>query len=284
MRVFELTDLGVRVFYTPNVKPKEEHMPAHKDALLSNCSHAHTCYELHVVEEGCVLMYAAGTAYRVKEGELCLISPGTVHASAADASQVRRFCLSFELFSPAMPLAAHITHLPDCNGVHVADAKKLIPLVHQLQGEQYGRLLFSEALIRSLLSQIMIELVRCVSTSAAERAQTGSDLSDVRTFHIDDFFNNRFYCAEGEDTLAAELGISRRQLNRTVQRIYGKSFREKLQEVRLEAARELLLGGMHISEIAERLGYSSSSNFSVFFKRAAGITPSEYRRKFREKC
>ena len=51
----------------------------------------------------------------------------------------------------------------------------------------------------------------------------------------------------------------------------------------VEATKPLLLQqgyeDLTIREIAERMGYSTSSNFTVFFKNAVGITPLEYRQK-----
>lgn len=54
-------------------------------------------------------------------------------------------------------------------------------------------------------------------------------------------------------------------------------------EVRAEAACDLLKEDIPIREIADRVGYGSSSNFAAFFKKYYGVTPSQYRQLIWEK-
>lgn len=77
--------------------------------------------------------------------------------------------------------------------------------------------------------------------------------------------------------MAGKLCVSARTLKRHL-RGAGASYREVLDSVRMRRAAELLrLPGLSMEAIAERLGYSSSANFSRAFRRWAGITPGLYR-------
>lgn len=280
IRVFELDRLGVRVFYTPTsaAAPQKPILP--KDPLLSNCSHKHSYYELHIIEAGALHIQVENAQYEGHAGQFYLVCPGVSHAPQLDAERVcKRFCLHFELLSEPAPLSAYIKQLSCQAGILIGDADKLIPILQQLRSNDCFHPLFSEELIHQMLSQMFVQLVRSVAAPPSESITSTSNLSELRTVHIDQFFNNRFYYAEGENVLASELGVSRRQLNRIIQGIYGKSYREKLLEVRAEAACELLVSDLPVREIAERLGYSTSANFTAFFKNAVGMTPSEYRRK-----
>ena len=90
--------------------------------------------------------------------------------------------------------------------------------------------------------------------------------------HIDD----QSYDSE---RLAADMGMSRSNLYRYFQRyssldsltIYARS-------IRLEEGRHMLLSThLAVSEIAYKVGFSSSQYFAKCFKDAFGMSPSDYR-------
>ncbi|MCP3939945.1 MAG: AraC family transcriptional regulator [Desulfobacteraceae bacterium] len=77
--------------------------------------------------------------------------------------------------------------------------------------------------------------------------------------------------------LAKEIGMSRRSLNRYLQN-ENVTYREILSEIRQHLAEQYLSENIYsIIEIAFKLGYTDSSNFSRAFKRWAEVTPREYR-------
>ena len=58
------------------------------------------------------------------------------------------------------------------------------------------------------------------------------------------------------------------------------NFSEYLMHVRLEQAKRLLEGSdIRIADVAAQVGYADQFYFSRLFKRATGITPSDYRRQ-----
>ncbi|MCD8149346.1 MAG: helix-turn-helix transcriptional regulator, partial [Clostridiales bacterium] len=60
----------------------------------------------------------------------------------------------------------------------------------------------------------------------------------------------------------------------------GKTFSEILLEQRMERAVALLKGtNLPVSEVAELLGYSNSSNFYKAFREYYGVSPREYQKK-----
>ena len=49
--------------------------------------------------------------------------------------------------------------------------------------------------------------------------------------------------------------------------------------LRIKEAVRLLSDGLQISQIAEKMNFSSPNYFSLFFKKHLGLTPMEYKRK-----
>jgi AraC-like DNA-binding protein len=79
------------------------------------------------------------------------------------------------------------------------------------------------------------------------------------------------------DDAARRLHLHRRTLNRRLKDA-GTTFRQMLDEVRFELAREMLSDtSLHITEIAARLGYRMPSAFTRAFRRWSGNSPARWR-------
>ena len=79
------------------------------------------------------------------------------------------------------------------------------------------------------------------------------------------------------DQVAELLSMHRRTLNRRLN-VSGTSFRELMDEIRFEIARQLLEDTtMEIIEIALLLGYSNASAFTRAFRRWSSTTPANWR-------
>lgn len=79
--------------------------------------------------------------------------------------------------------------------------------------------------------------------------------------------------------IAARLGLSTKQLRARCLRATGKTPSQYFLDVRLAAARDLLLSTtMPVTEIALATGFGSHAGFSRAFRQAFGMTPSQSRR------
>jgi len=76
--------------------------------------------------------------------------------------------------------------------------------------------------------------------------------------------------------LARLCRLSDRQLRRQFRRRLDRTPQDWLNERRLIAARELLLSGQAVKEVAFNLGFKHSSHFCRQFKTFHHLTPSEF--------
>jgi AraC-like DNA-binding protein len=80
------------------------------------------------------------------------------------------------------------------------------------------------------------------------------------------------------DALAAEVGMNTKQLNKAFRSFFDQTVFEYLRDVRLEHARLLLeKHDLPIKEVAWRIGYIHTNNFSNAFTARFGISPGRYR-------
>lgn len=75
------------------------------------------------------------------------------------------------------------------------------------------------------------------------------------------------------------LGVPARQLSQAINGIYGGSFSQYLNDVRVTKAKALLLShpNMSVTEVYMQAGFSTKSQFHREFSRVAGATPSAFR-------
>ena len=82
--------------------------------------------------------------------------------------------------------------------------------------------------------------------------------------------------------LAAAVHMSERTLLRRFKKTTRRTPLDYLQAVRIEHAKRLLeSGGLAVGEIAAQVGYGDTASFFRLFKELAGLTPGEYRKRFR---
>ncbi len=81
------------------------------------------------------------------------------------------------------------------------------------------------------------------------------------------------------EVLANEVGTNVNKLQDGFKQIYGLTINKYVQEVKLKAARDLLLEkDMNISEVVTSIGLSNASYFAKIFKEKYGVTPGFFQR------
>ena len=101
-----------------------------------------------------------------------------------------------------------------------------------------------------------------------------------RSIRLENFFLAHYGENVTLEDLASTLHYSKTHVNRILRQSLGASFSEKLSEVRIGVAKELLEeSALPISRIGERCGYSTLRGFELFFFKMTGLLPREYRAK-----
>jgi AraC-like DNA-binding protein len=132
--------------------------------------------------------------------------------------------------------------------------------------------------LRASVHLLMAELYDVLSNNSPSGNDFPKDSTLSREYEIDTYLALNFTSNSSRNDLAEKLHISPRQLHRVMMKSYGKGYREKLLEIRLEIAISFLTStDRSITEISEKMGYSSVESFSAFIKRATGKSPRQIR-------
>lgn len=163
--------------------------------------------------------------------------------------------------------------------IHVRGERRLATLVELVTEEARGQRPARDVILAHLLEVLFIEALRA---SAIEGAPPGliRGLSDerlavaIRRMHEQP--NQTWTVAR----LAKEAALSRTTFFERFKEALGMPPMAYLIAWRMALAKKLLRGrDDSVSEIAQRIGYSSVSSFSVAFTRYTGLTPSRYSRE-----
>lgn len=103
---------------------------------------------------------------------------------------------------------------------------------------------------------------------------------DPITSFVQQYVNDHLDQDISLDLVADKLNISRSYLSTYFKEKTGESFSEYLNRVRIYRAKEMLAEvDLKINDISAKLGYQSVNSFIRMFKRYAGVTPGEYRKR-----
>lgn len=115
----------------------------------------------------------------------------------------------------------------------------------------------------------------------AEDDLTSADTSFMKRLHqavVENLDNPRLDIP----LLCTLLGMSRASIYNKLKAITGMGANDYINKIRIEQAMRLLRdGSMNITEISERVGFTSPKYFSTSFKQYTGKTPSQYKKEGR---
>jgi transcriptional regulator GlxA family with amidase domain len=91
-----------------------------------------------------------------------------------------------------------------------------------------------------------------------------------------------YTCVSPVAAMAASSGLAERSFTRRFAQATGMSPLDYVHALRLEEAKRLLeTTGLPLDEIASRIGYEDATFLGRLFRRKVGLTPAQYRRRFR---
>ena len=166
--------------------------------------------------------------------------------------------------------------------VHVGGERRLATLVELVREESRDQRPAREVVLSRLLEVLLIEALRSAAgTSAPPGLVRG--LADGRLAAAIRRMHERPTHAWTVAELAKEAALSRSTFFERFSRAVGIAPMEYLLTWRMALAKDLLRRNEgRIAEIAQRVGYSSASTFSVAFTRHVGRPPTQYAREEQE--
>ena len=140
-----------------------------------------------------------------------------------------------------------------------------------MAGEYFSKKQYSGELLSLMLNELLLRLMR-MRTSKDEGRR---DISYAAGF-IEKQFREKIDLA----ALASDIGYGYDHFHHLFSKKYGVSPKKYQMELRINEAKRMLdIGRYSCTEVAYLTGFSDSAQFSTVFRRATGLTPTEYAKR-----
>lgn len=240
----------------------------------SSVPHSHEFTELFFILDGKGQFHVDGETISIEKNDLLLITPNIMHTEVSSATYPMEYYVlgvdNIHFLDEQFDTQSHFM-IKD----FLLDNPFMDNLLEKCSHEVSNQDTYSQQMVKNLAEIIIIELLRKSSLNVEqyEEEDFSTSVSLVKNY-IDVNY-------AADITLGSLANLAQRNksyLSHSFKETYGKSPINYLTNKRMEIAKTLLgTSTYQINEIANFVGYTSSSYFTEVFRKKSGVTPSEYR-------
>ncbi|PCH81201.1 MAG: hypothetical protein COB90_05315 [Hyphomicrobiales bacterium] len=156
-------------------------------------------------------------------------------------------------------------------------AQEMGSLISLIEIELRGNSLAATTVVQYCLSLLLILYWRALAPEVHSTRPLPRNIVHRFVFLVDLHLRDHWTVQQ----YSAQMGVSKDRLGSAVKRATGHSPLDHIHNRIIEEARTLLTdSGMHIAEVAYKLGYRDAGYFNRFFSRRVGISPGRYRQDY----
>jgi len=233
--------------------------------------HFHRVHQWYVVLHGGVDMVVDDATFTLHPTQSLIIPPGAVRSPRARGRAPGYLVAIFECLGLDLtPVTNEVLDTP--LELHA----ELLALVDELRVPKGAE---SRHLAAALLTRLLIGLKRAKMMRQPPSPATMTRQLPELVVQAEVFMERNFYRTLRRRDVAQAVHLSEPHLGRVFRSATGKTVLQRLTEIRMAQARSLLLEtDLTVTQIALDVGISSFSHFTYTFKKASGLTPSDYRK------
>ncbi len=222
--------------------------------------------ELIYVEQGSLHSVADGRGQYLQPGDFVIYGPDQWHMQYADTSVSPR-CLRI-FFEAQGDLTALLNRKFTQNAA-------VQPLFAQLLQEQERTEAYADEMIRLLLNQLLLHLLRQVADKPLPDNRLKGEHRIIHQTQV--FVSSHVWEDLSVPFVARHVNMSPSYLTALFQKHMGIAPAEYIRRIKLQESKRLIRENkLNLTEIAAELQYSTVHHFSRQFKEKFGMTPSEY--------
>jgi len=267
------------------------HTLTSKASLNVTERHSHSFYELLYIEKGKGKLVTDEEAVAYGNHFACLIAPNRYHTRNPEGTE-EFLSIKFvpdnergELDHLQKEVVTAFSCLKKLGMFSVQNHIRLQQLFNALIGELREIKTPQPMVLGGFMSGILAVLLQELLQSSKVTMNTlKSPMEESSLVHraavIDCFFDQMENTNATMEDLCWLIHVSPGQLNRIIKAQYGKTFKQKLIDMRIEYIKHLLEHTEYnIPEITAIMNFSSEGNLSQFFKKHCGSSPTAYRQE-----
>ena len=238
--------------------------------------------EFNYIVEGTCYYDIAGEIYNLKKRNMMIVNGNTPHKLISPDSCINMSINYYQSeLTPSIGTLSALVKAYPClgtffqhlnTGLVIQNARNIFHLLEEICNETNNKK--DPYYLNILVNKALIEVVRLLS---AEKSPT-----DTYVEQIKNYINYHFFSIENIDEIASYVALNKVYLQKIFREKTGLTIWNYLTKYRMEKAVYFLLhSDTPISDIDELVGINSRQNFYLLFKKQYGMSPSEYRKRFK---
>ncbi len=250
--------------------------------------HTHDFFEVQYITEGNAVIETEVDSYSIGAGDFILCAPEVTHRNVSVAQGTVKFGFAFYLDRVSPEFEQIRNQMIESKSVALNGGTRMAALITLIQ--QYlsdaGGLLY-DAIVLHLMEIFLIGIFDCVSgekrpvipSQLALQVKTSPDSAEATVIQkVKRFISLNADHGMTVEEVARAVGFCSRHLNRIVRQALNCGVKEIIMNARVEYIRRLLEDRHQTLERAAiQSGFTNAGAMNLFFKRATGETPTEYR-------
>ena len=238
---------------------------------------SHPFYEINVVLEGTLGLTINDELYELKKGHGIIIPPEAFHKNwVIGQENVRLFVVSFDLQSDVKTFEAGMVY--NVPGEDLFYVETILKEGYDwIRDEDKKNVLGTQQIIKNSVEGLIISMLRQRSESSMFVSSSGEIF--YKAIH---FMNKNIKKNITMEDLAKTSGTSVANIKKVFKKYTGSGAIHHFNMMKLDYSKELLRQETPISEISYILSYSSQNHFAQSFKKAFGVTPSEFKKNLQK--
>ena len=155
--------------------------------------------------------------------------------------------------------------------IHLEAMQTLEPIFAEMTDEFVNTKSFDSTMLGLLIHQVLIHIARRISTGHGQK-MTGL------VERVIDYIHQNYSSSLSNEEIGKHFSYHPNYINRIIQKHTGQSLHQYVLSCRVAKALELLqTSGMSVTEVSERVGFSSIKHFSQTFKSIYGYSPIHFK-------
>lgn len=239
----------------------------------SALAHRHFDFEFNYIISGEMRFFSQGTIYDLKQGDLIFLNSNCLHYGFSDGKEADFYCVKFSplLLSPNEYYSQEIIFpfLKDGRDAYVFhNDKEITDFIYSIMNQySQGRPNFS--ILMSILYQVFDYLTKNIPVENSTK-----DKKDVIALtNMVEYIEKQYSNHISLEDIAKSGYITRNKACLIFKEYFVTTPNDYLLSVRLQHAKNMLAEGGKISDIAYACGFSSSSYFTICFKKYYHVSP-----------
>lgn len=269
-----LTDNAAARFSTEQCMLKR--ICSEKDrSRITNKSHYHTYWEIHLIEKGFQVYQFGETLVKVSEGQFLFIPPLVMHRAIELHEQTLKYAFILKMREEELSRSISLSE----NSYYVGAIPEAVKEnLERICLEREKNQPYYELVVQGRVCESVLLIMRAAGLRD-DYVKPPSFDENERFLLAKQYIEDNSHRAVSVTELANYCYISTKQLERIFLSETGESVMKYARKKRCKRIEVLLSDpALSLRQISESMGFSSEYYFNAYFKKNAGMTPGAYRR------